>query len=84
MFLAFLKFVKFGCFNIYCFCLIKQVRARDDEIDRLTGLLEGGRPVMAVNKDCCCCCYCRPSTSLDYQLIDKNRILKDQLIGNFS
>lgn len=30
-----------------------QLNNRDKEIQRLTALLEGGRPLPALNKDCC-------------------------------
>ncbi|XP_049825756.1 centrosomal protein of 135 kDa isoform X3 [Aethina tumida] len=30
-----------------------QINARDKEIERLTGLVQGGRPLKALNKDCC-------------------------------
>ncbi|PSN39078.1 hypothetical protein C0J52_07358 [Blattella germanica] len=33
-----------------------QLNNRDREIHRLTSMLEGGRPITAIRKDCCCSC----------------------------
>uniref|UniRef100_A0A1B6D0U7 Centrosomal protein of 135 kDa n=3 Tax=Clastoptera arizonana TaxID=38151 RepID=A0A1B6D0U7_9HEMI len=52
-----------------------KVTARDAEILRLSQLLEGGRPIMAVNKDCYCC----TNQDSDYRLLAKTKILEDQL-----
>jgi hypothetical protein len=36
------------------FCV--QLNAQEREIQRLTGMLEGGRPLAAIRKDCSCIC----------------------------
>ncbi|XP_044253848.1 centrosomal protein of 135 kDa isoform X2 [Tribolium madens] len=38
--------------------LQSQLNNRDKEIKRLNGLLEGGRPIQAIQKDCSCNCTC--------------------------
>ncbi|KYB27999.1 centrosomal protein of 135 kDa [Tribolium castaneum] len=38
--------------------LQSQLNNRDKEIKRLSGLLEGGRPIQAIKKDCTCNCTC--------------------------